>query len=181
MGVAVFMGVFALAFLAFALVDPRKVWWRFQARRFENPEAHEPSAAVYLLLRVMLLGMGIVMAWQSVEPSGWPRPPRVRITTRLSSAWNRRRRIWSRAGRDGSSPAGRARGGEYFKDELTRPGEDVVAILVFKSGNTERYEMDGVCLTVIAQVLPGEPEPRYAHIDDRRYSLKADVTDSPCT
>ncbi|NUK60632.1 hypothetical protein HRW23_00065 [Streptomyces lunaelactis] len=37
-GVVVFMGVFAPAFLAFALVDPRRAWWRFQAGRFENPE-----------------------------------------------------------------------------------------------------------------------------------------------
>ncbi|NUL03979.1 hypothetical protein HRW07_12165 [Streptomyces lunaelactis] len=45
-GVVVFMGVFAPAFLAFALVDPRRAWWRFQAGRFENPAAHEPSGAV---------------------------------------------------------------------------------------------------------------------------------------
>lgn len=125
--------------------------------------------------------MGIVMAWQSVDAfrlaeaaSG---PDHDEVVERMESAAE----DLESGGARRKFPGGEGSWGEYFKDELTRPGEDVVAILVFKSGNTERYEMDGVCLTVIAQVLPGEPEPRYAHIDDRRYSLKADVTDSPCT
>lgn len=47
-------------------------------------------------------------------------------------------------------------------------------------GTTERYEADGVCLTVVASVAPGEPEPKYANIDDRHYNLEADVGNHPC-
>jgi hypothetical protein len=179
--IGVFLGIFALVSFAFALVDPRRVWRRFPARRFENPGAPEPSAAVRFLLRVTLLSMAIGAAWHSADSfrlaeasSG---PDHDEVVERMESAAESLRSGGARR----KYPLGKGAWGEYLKEDLRRPGEDVVATLVSKSGNTERYEAEGVCLTVIAEVLPGEPQPKYAHIDDRHYSLKTDVRDSPCT
>ncbi|MEV6316490.1 hypothetical protein [Streptomyces sp. NPDC051776] len=43
----VFLTVMTAVFLAAGLADQQKLWWRFQARRFRHPEAHEPSESGY--------------------------------------------------------------------------------------------------------------------------------------
>ncbi|MFF3401229.1 hypothetical protein ACFYW6_22250 [Streptomyces sp. NPDC002659] len=65
-GAAVFTALFALAFFAFALVDHRKLWWHFQAGRFDNPEQHEPSPASFRWRRVALVCVAAFLAWQCV-------------------------------------------------------------------------------------------------------------------
>ncbi|MFF4233951.1 hypothetical protein [Streptomyces sp. NPDC001820] len=74
-GAAVFAGLFALAFFAFALVDHRKLWWHFQAGR--------PGR----------------------ENEG---------------SW-----------------------GPFINPRLQGPGEDPIAVLASKSGDVERYDVDG--------------------------------------
>ncbi|MFF8847537.1 hypothetical protein ACF08N_33300 [Streptomyces sp. NPDC015127] len=67
-GAAVFAGVFAVAFVAFGLfVDPRKLWWRFRAPHYDNPEPHEPSAASFMWRRVALVAVGLFLGWQVVS------------------------------------------------------------------------------------------------------------------
>ncbi|MFI2368656.1 hypothetical protein [Streptomyces sp. NPDC018833] len=67
-GAAVFAGVFAVAFVACGLfVDPRKLWWRFRARHFDNPEAHEPSASSFMWRRVALVVVGLFLGWQVIS------------------------------------------------------------------------------------------------------------------
>ncbi|MGI5480292.1 hypothetical protein [Streptomyces lavendofoliae] len=59
-GAAVFAGAFTAAFLALALfVDPRALWWRFRARHFQHPEAHEPSTPSFMGRRVVPAGRRI--------------------------------------------------------------------------------------------------------------------------
>ncbi|MER6999497.1 hypothetical protein [Streptomyces sp. NPDC000410] len=65
---AVFTGAFAVSFFAYALLaDPRGQWWRYRARHFENPEAHEPSAASIKWWRGALMGVAAILAWQTVN------------------------------------------------------------------------------------------------------------------
>ncbi|GAA3800268.1 hypothetical protein [Streptomyces chiangmaiensis] len=43
------------------LADQQALWWRFQARRFGDPEAHEPSEAGYRARRALLLSLAVVI------------------------------------------------------------------------------------------------------------------------
>ncbi|MFF2773766.1 hypothetical protein ACFVU3_02555 [Streptomyces sp. NPDC058052] len=70
--------------------------------------------------------------------------------------------------------------GEYIEDEIRRPGETHAVTLVSGTGDTERYEVDGTCLTVTAHPVPGQAPPKYAHLDDRRYELDAEVSAGGC-
>lgn len=65
-GAAVFAGAFALLFLGVALLDPRKLWWRFRARHFEIPQDHEPSTASFAVRRIILVCLAVFLGWQSV-------------------------------------------------------------------------------------------------------------------
>ncbi|MFJ9034644.1 hypothetical protein ACIRQP_40630 [Streptomyces sp. NPDC102274] len=62
-----FAAFFAVLFLGPAFVDQRKAWWRFQARRFETPEAHEPSDGLIRGRKLVLIGVALFLGWQSVE------------------------------------------------------------------------------------------------------------------
>ncbi|MBX9395739.1 hypothetical protein K4749_19575 [Streptomyces sp. TRM72054] len=44
------------------LADQKALWWHFQARRFSDPEAHEPSESGYRARRVLLLTLAAAMA-----------------------------------------------------------------------------------------------------------------------
>lgn len=66
-GAAVFAAFFALLFLGLAFVDQRKTWWRFQARRFDNPAAHEPSDGLIRGRKLALIGLALFLGWQAVE------------------------------------------------------------------------------------------------------------------
>ncbi|MFI6856350.1 hypothetical protein [Streptomyces sp. NPDC050416] len=48
------------------LVDQKALWWRFQARRFSDPEANEPSEAGYRARRILLLSLAAVMVVMAV-------------------------------------------------------------------------------------------------------------------
>ncbi|MGW3624811.1 hypothetical protein [Streptomyces sp. NPDC000880] len=181
-GAAVFAGLFALAFLAFAFVDHRRLWWHFQARRFENPEAHEPSAASFMWRRLALVGVAAFLAWQvvgmlrlaGVFDSG---PDHAEILERVKSAsvnleTGKNEGRYKLSGLHGSW-------GEFINPRLQGPGEDPIASLASESGNVERYDVDGICLTVTATPLPGQSEMAHA-VDNLMYSLKTEVVDSPC-
>ncbi|MDN3297425.1 hypothetical protein QWM81_25965 [Streptomyces ficellus] len=212
-GAAVFAGAFAVAFLAFALfVDPRKLWWRFRARHFDNPEAHEPSAASFMWRRVTLAALGVFLGWQvigmlrlaGVFETG---PDHAEVLDRVEYA------ALNLETEDGEGRHKWPGGGEGAWDEFINPRlkgperEDPVASLVdgedaggdghseaSREGGTgsqsgsepdtrgsfvERYDIDGICLTVTATPLPGQSEMDHA-IDNLRYSVRTDVVDSPC-
>ncbi|WP_327190720.1 hypothetical protein [Streptomyces xinghaiensis] len=188
-GAAVFTGAFAVAFLAFALfVDPRKLWWRFRARHFEHPEAHEPSAASFLWRRVLLGVLGLVLVWQCVEllrlagvfKTGLDH---AEVLERVENA-----ALNLETGKDGGQykmPVGEGSWGFFIDPRLKGPGDDPVAHLVSATDaegdgeDVERYEIDGICLTVRAKPDPGQSEMDHA-IDNLTYRVKTDVVDSPC-
>ncbi|MCZ7457641.1 hypothetical protein [Streptomyces sp. WMMC940] len=133
-----------------------------------------------IVLRVALLVMAVPSAWWAADglrqATFAPGPDHDEIVERMGTAAEELTTDEPRL----KYPAGDGAWDEYGVDEIRRPAEDVVLRLASTSENTERYEADGVCMTVVASVAPGEPEPRYANIDDRRYTLEADVMDRPC-
>ncbi|WP_189713670.1 hypothetical protein [Streptomyces phaeofaciens] len=52
-GVGVFLILLALVLVGLGAADQRALWWRFQARRFRDPEANEPSDSEYRSKRVV--------------------------------------------------------------------------------------------------------------------------------
>ncbi|MFD4721759.1 hypothetical protein ACFWOY_19945 [Streptomyces sp. NPDC058423] len=172
---AVFIGLFGIACLTLAAVNPRRTW-----ARPRGPETREPSPAVVVTLRVALLVMAVPSAWWAADGLRLAKvasdPDHDDIVERMDTAAEEMR---SGAPRQ-KYAAGDGAWAGYIVDEIRRPGEEVVLRLASASANTERYEADGVCLTVVASVAPGEPEPKYAHIDDRHYNLEADVKHRPC-
>lgn len=65
-GFGVFLVLIALWLGVMGLVDQKALWWRFQARRFSDPEANEPSEAGYRGRRVLLLSMAVLMVAMAV-------------------------------------------------------------------------------------------------------------------
>ncbi|MFG2379878.1 hypothetical protein [Streptomyces avermitilis] len=63
-GIVVFFFVAAALFTALGLADQRKMYWRFAARRYRNPEANEPSDSAYAWQRVLIFVAAAVMAFQ---------------------------------------------------------------------------------------------------------------------
>ncbi|MEU3609407.1 hypothetical protein AB0E83_28760 [Streptomyces sp. NPDC035033] len=207
-GAAVFAGIFAVLFLGLGLfVDPRGLWWRFRAPRLADPEAEEPSSASFTARRVILVVLGLFMAWQSYGA--------LRLAGVFDSAPDHEetlRRVKEAAElletEDGDGLR-KLRGlegswGEYINPVLTGPEElDPVARLVedgesgddrtgdgseapgkdsgpeFRGTSVERYQVDGICLTVTATPLPGQSERDHA-LDLVRYSLRTDVVDDFC-
>jgi hypothetical protein len=51
---AVLAGVGAVALVWLGSRDQRDLWWRWQSRRYRNPEANEPADAAYTAQRVLL-------------------------------------------------------------------------------------------------------------------------------
>ncbi|WP_405823394.1 hypothetical protein OG705_26215 [Streptomyces sp. NBC_00838] len=66
-GAGVFTAFFAVLFLGLAFVDQRKVWWRFQAHRFDDPAAHQPSDGLIRGRKLALIGLALFLGWQAVE------------------------------------------------------------------------------------------------------------------
>ncbi|MET9134014.1 hypothetical protein [Streptomyces antibioticus] len=52
-GVGVFLILLALVLVGLGAADQRALWWRFQARRFRDPAANEPSDSAYRSQRVV--------------------------------------------------------------------------------------------------------------------------------
>ncbi|MFJ4696262.1 hypothetical protein [Streptomyces sp. NPDC088766] len=51
-GVGVFLLLLALVMAGLGSADQRALWWRFQAKRFRDPAANEPSDSAYRSQRV---------------------------------------------------------------------------------------------------------------------------------
>ncbi|MEU9365984.1 hypothetical protein AB0D71_14760 [Streptomyces avermitilis] len=66
-GIVVFFFVAAALFAALGLADQRKLYWRFAARRYRNPEANEPSDSAYAWQRVLIFIAAAVMAFQGFK------------------------------------------------------------------------------------------------------------------
>ncbi|MEU8654013.1 DUF6199 family natural product biosynthesis protein [Streptomyces sp. NPDC048737] len=65
-GVGIFLLLLALVMVGLGSADQRALWWRFQARRFRDPAANEPSDSAYRSQRVaaflcaaLMVGMAI--------------------------------------------------------------------------------------------------------------------------
>ncbi|MEU3609408.1 hypothetical protein AB0E83_28765 [Streptomyces sp. NPDC035033] len=151
-------------------------------RFFRRPRTLEARAALrarHRPWRWVFAALAVGAAWQCVEAF-------------------REAEAWSGAGRDASVErleavaehleseprlkflVGQGSWGEYIEDGIGRPGEEHVVTLVSAAGDTERYAVDGACLTVTAKVAPGQAPPKYAHLDDRLYELDAEVAGGPC-
>ncbi|GGT39481.1 hypothetical protein GCM10010271_49330 [Streptomyces kurssanovii] len=63
----VFMAIFGLGFVALGLANHRAIWWRFQARRYADPAAHEPSDAGFVVQRVLCLAVAAMAFWASFD------------------------------------------------------------------------------------------------------------------
>lgn len=54
-GVGIFVLLLALVLAGLGSADQRALWWRFQARRFRDPAANEPSDSAFRSQRIMVL------------------------------------------------------------------------------------------------------------------------------
>lgn len=52
-GVGIFLLMLALVPAGLGSADQRALWWRFQAKRFRDPAANEPSDSAYRSQRVV--------------------------------------------------------------------------------------------------------------------------------
>ena len=60
-GVGIFVLLLALVLAGLGSADQRALWWRFQAKRFRDPAANEPSDSAYRSQRVLVLLCAAVM------------------------------------------------------------------------------------------------------------------------
>ncbi|MBG0852093.1 hypothetical protein I2W78_09625 [Streptomyces spinoverrucosus] len=65
-GVGIFMILLALVLVGLGSADQRALWWRFQARRFRNPAANEPSDSEYRSKRILAFVCAAVMVGMAV-------------------------------------------------------------------------------------------------------------------
>ncbi|MFJ8645082.1 hypothetical protein ACIRNI_02980 [Streptomyces sp. NPDC093546] len=181
-GLIAFLATFAVLFLAAAVVDlPRRLWWRFRAPHFDNPEAHEPPDAAFRWRRIGLVVLAGAFVWQVV------------VLLRAAGAFDSgpdhaetlKRVRYAAANLATDEGQGRSKGlgnswDEFIDLRLRGPGDDPSVRLVKKDGDVEKYEVAGICLTVTATPLPGQSEVTHAVGVNLLYSIKTDVQDSPC-
>lgn len=186
-GLGVFLALLALVLLLMGLSDQRRMWWRFQARRFRDPAANEPSDSAYRGQRILLLCVAAGVAGVSVYtfssvvefgPDHDEVVERVRSAAEDLESSNGKYRFPGAGDDEGSWAA-------YINPPLRGPEtDDPVAVFVSGSGDVERYRVaapDGeVCLTVTARPKAGQPEPISADMDTRMYTLKAQVANQAC-
>jgi hypothetical protein len=70
-GVGIFLLLLALVLVCLGAADQRALWWRFQARRFRDPAANEPSDSAYRSQQIMAFvcaAMLVAMAVWSFIP-----------------------------------------------------------------------------------------------------------------
>jgi hypothetical protein len=65
-GIGILMLLLAVWLGGMGMLDQKALWWRFQARRFSDPEANEPSEAGYRTRRILLLSLAAVMVVMAV-------------------------------------------------------------------------------------------------------------------
>ncbi|PVE10167.1 hypothetical protein [Streptomyces scopuliridis] len=186
-GLGGFLALLALVLLLMGLSDQRRMWWRFQARRFRDPAANEPSDSAYRGQRITLLSVGAVVAATSVYAFSTMvefGPDHDEILERVRTAADE---LENSNGQYKFPGAGENDGSwaEYINSDLRGPeADDPIAVLVSRSGDVERYRVaapDGdVCITVTARPRAGEPDPVTEDLDTRVYNLKAQVTDRAC-
>ncbi|MEW2635614.1 hypothetical protein AB0903_29245 [Streptomyces sp. NPDC048389] len=187
--IAVLMVVFGLAFVALGFANHRAIRWRFQARRYADPAAHEPSGAGFRLHRVLCFAVAAMAFWGSFSAYRLVTPDRIDHDELLE-------RIRSVAealdGATKPSVPGEEDGSwdDYIDPELRGPeSDDPTAWPAWRSGplkpdgNEERYDVSGenatVCLTVTAEPSPEQPVPD--HLGPVWFDLRADVADGECT
>ncbi|NGN62671.1 hypothetical protein G5C51_01970 [Streptomyces sp. A7024] len=66
-GLGIFLGLLALAFLGMAFVDQRKLWWNWRARWYRNPEANEPSDLALGRQRLSFVAAAAMMAFATYQ------------------------------------------------------------------------------------------------------------------
>ena len=52
-GVGIFLLLLAVVLAGLGAADQRALWWRFQAHRFRDPAANEPSDSAYRSKRIV--------------------------------------------------------------------------------------------------------------------------------
>lgn len=65
-GMGVFMILLALVLAGLGSADQRALWWRFQARRFRDPAANEPSDSEYRSKRIVAFVCAATMVGMAV-------------------------------------------------------------------------------------------------------------------
>jgi hypothetical protein len=187
--IAVFMVVFGLGFVALGFANHRAIWWRFQARRYADPAAHEPSDAGFAVHRVLCFAVAAMAFWGSFSAYRLVTPDRIDHDELLE----RVRSVAETLDGATKSPLPGEEDGswdDYIDPELRGPErDDPTAWLASRStalnpdGNVERYEVSGedatVCLTVTAKPSRDQPVPDY--MGPVWFDLRAEVADEECT
>ncbi|MFF3291241.1 hypothetical protein [Streptomyces sp. NPDC003023] len=186
----VLMVLFGLGFVALGLADHRALWWRFQARRFADPAAHEPSGAGFAVQRVVCFVIAATTFWVSfstyrlITPDGVGQDElleRVQSVTQTLDGATKPSVLSTEEG---------GTWGDWIDPELRGPEkDDPTATLAWSSGplqpegNEERYDVSGedttVCLTVTAKPSAEQPVPE--HMGPVYFDLRAEVADGVCT
>ncbi|MER6617863.1 hypothetical protein [Streptomyces xantholiticus] len=186
----VFMVLFGLGFVALGLANHRAIWWRFQARRYADPAAHEPSDAGFAVQRVLCLAVAAMAFWGSfdlyrtVTPDGVDHDELLERVRSVAQALDGATKPSVLSTEEGGS------WGDYIDPELRGPEkDDPTAWLEWSSGplqpagNEERYDVSGedstVCLTVTAKPSPDQPVPD--SMGPVYFDLRAEAADGACT
>ncbi|MGV9943825.1 hypothetical protein [Streptomyces sp. NPDC003401] len=65
-GVGMIMLLSALVMIGLGSADQRALWWRFQAKRFRDPAANEPSDSAYRSQRVVAFLCAALMVGMAI-------------------------------------------------------------------------------------------------------------------
>lgn len=186
----VLMGLFGLGFVALGLADHRAIWRRFQARRYADPAAHEPSGAGIAVQRVVCFTIAATAFWATfstyrlITPDGVGHDElleRVRSVAQTLDGTTKPSVLDTEEG---------GTWGAYIDPELRGPEkDDPTAWLEWSSGplqpdgNEERYDVSGgdatVCLTVTARPSTNQPVPD--SMGPVYFDLRAEAADGACT
>ncbi|MEU0678179.1 hypothetical protein ABZ330_36050 [Streptomyces sp. NPDC006172] len=71
-GLRIFMTLLAVALAGLGAADQRALWWRFQARRFRDPAANEPSDSAYRSQRIVAFVCAATMMGMVIWTFTWP-------------------------------------------------------------------------------------------------------------
>jgi hypothetical protein len=83
-GLAIIILLIGIPIGLYMLLQPKKLWWKFSAWQYKNPEANEPSESgygVWALRGVVVIAVTAVLAWlvatkpaDNTEPASSPNP-----------------------------------------------------------------------------------------------------------